>query len=233
VPLSRLGLVISVVCLSAGLARANDFSFTGTFVQDDQLQLFLFTAPSANTIVRTWGYAGGTNANGQVIPAGGFDPLLSVFDATGGLVGSSSLIALNDAGTPCPDQAPNCASADPVTGSAWDALLVLDTLNPGGTYALILSQTNNDPNQITGTFGDGLSHSGVGNFTAAEFHCCGTTPFWDGNCDQRTGNWAVDISGVGAAINAGAIITPEPGSLLVFAAGITGLALRWRSRKQL
>ena len=84
--LSRFGFVILAFCLSIGVAAAGNFSFTGTFSQDDQLQVFLFTAPSASTLLRTWSYAGGTNAAGQVILPGGFDPILSVFDATGGLL---------------------------------------------------------------------------------------------------------------------------------------------------
>ncbi len=92
----------SCVCLSlfllAGDASAANFSFTGTFSQDDQLELFQFTAPSALVTLETWSYAGGTNANGAVIPAGGFDPHISLFDATGGFGASSLLVASNNDG---------------------------------------------------------------------------------------------------------------------------------------
>src|SRR5215467_15619437 len=76
--LKQLIPALFCLCLSTGISSANNFSFVGVFSQDDQLEFFMFTAPSANVTVRTWGYAGGTNADGQLISAGGFDPILSV-----------------------------------------------------------------------------------------------------------------------------------------------------------
>ena len=181
--LSRLGIVILVFCMSIGVATAGTFSFTGIFTQDDQLELFQFTAPSASLVVQTWGYAGGTNGNGQVIAAGGFDPILSVFDATGGLLASSPLIDTNNDGAG--------VDADPTTGNAFDSLLALNSLSPGGTYVLVLSQNDNAP--LGGTYGDGFSQTGAGNFTAGEFGCGGTAPFCDASPAQRNGSWAVDI----------------------------------------
>ena len=51
--LSRIGLVSLALCLFAGVASAGNLSFTGVFTQDDQLHVFLFTAPAAGAIVRT------------------------------------------------------------------------------------------------------------------------------------------------------------------------------------
>ena len=96
--LSRFGFLVLAFCFSIGVAAAGNFSYTGAFSQDDQLEVFLFTAPSASTVVRTWSYAGGINDAGQVILPGGFDPILTVFDATGGLVAGSSLIDSNNDG---------------------------------------------------------------------------------------------------------------------------------------
>src|ERR1700739_1416457 len=177
--LSRLGIVTLAFCLSIGVATAGNFSFTGIFTQDDQLELFQFTAPSASLVVRTWGYAGGTNANGQVIAPGGFDPILSVFDATGGLLSSSALVDTNNDGAG--------VATDPTTGAAFDSLLALSSLSPGGTYVLVLSQNDNAPNNST--YGDGFSQSGMGNFTAGEFGCGGTAPFCDNTPAQRNGSW--------------------------------------------
>src|SRR5689334_1345629 len=95
---SRWTLAFVLSCFSAGVASAGNFSFVGTFSQDDQMEFFLLTAPTASTIIRTWGYAGGTNAASSVIPAGGFDPWISVFDTTltaGALVASSPLVGSN------------------------------------------------------------------------------------------------------------------------------------------
>src|SRR5215471_10778164 len=114
----RFGFGILAFCLSIGVAAAGNFSFTGVFTQDDQLQVFQFTAPSASTLLRTWGYAGGTNINGNLILPGGFDPILSVFDATGGLLSSSLLFDNNNDGAG--------VATDATTGSASDSLLLLN-----------------------------------------------------------------------------------------------------------
>ncbi len=223
--LSRLGIITLAFCLSIGVAAAGNVSFTGMFTQDDQLELFQFTATSASVVMRTWGYAGGTNANLQVILPGGFDPFLTLFDANGGLLPGSLLIDTNNDGVG--------VDADPTTGSNFDALLV-DNLIPGGTYVLILSQGGNTPGN---TYGDGFSQSGVGNYTAAAFGCDGSAPFCDATPAQRNGSWAVDILNVDGATDitngdAGGGTTPEPASMLLFGTGLTALALLGRRRKQ-
>lgn len=220
----RLGpcSLAALFCLAGSISQGGSFSFTGTFTQDDQLELFQFTAPSASVTLRTWSYAGGTNAAANVIPAGGFDTVLSLFDATGGLTSSSPLIAANDDGVG--------VATDPATGNAFDALLSLNTLNAGNTYVLVLSESDN----LAGpTYGAGFSQAGNGDFTAVEFPCGGTA-FCDSSLAQRTGNWAVDITGVGTASDITTSGAPEPGSFLLLAAGMTALALarrRARPRK--
>jgi hypothetical protein len=94
----RSSVRILAVGLSSGVASAGSISFyRRPSRQDDQLEIFLFTAPSAGFVAQTWSYAGGTNgASGDVIPPGGFDPVLSLFDATGGLTASSPLVADDD-----------------------------------------------------------------------------------------------------------------------------------------
>ena len=221
-----LGLIVLACCLSVGVACASPiFSFTGTFSQDDHLEIFLFTAPSASFVAQTLSYASGTNGAGTAIPAGGFDPVLSLYNATGGLVASSTLVAMNDDGAG--------AATDPITGNAFDSYLAVSTLNAGDTYALILSEFDNVP-VATGspTWGDGFTQSGQGDFTAGEFGCPDGTPFCDAPYPQRTGSWAVDIAGARSAsdITGG---TPEPGSILLLSAGLASLALLRRRIKQI
>lgn len=221
--LSCFKLLVLAFSLSIGVAAAGNFSYTGAFSQDDQLQVFLFTAPSASTVVRTWSYAGGINAAGQMILPGGFDPILTVFDATGGLVAGSPLIDSNNDGAG--------VDTDPATGNAFDSLLVLNLLTPGSTYALILSQNDNVANGPT--YGDGFGRSGQGNFTAGAFGCPGTDPFCDASPAQRNGQWAVDILGVGSATdvtNAGAV--PEPGTTLLLVTGLSSLVLLGRRKNK-
>jgi hypothetical protein len=201
------------------MAAASSFSFTGTFLTDDELRIFVFTAPSANVTVRTWSYAGGTNALGQVITAGGFDPELSIFDITGGLSASSILIDTNNDGAG--------VAIDPVTGSGLDSLLTLTTLSAGSTYALVLSQSGNDPGP---DFGSSFPQAGNPTFTSS--FGCGGSMFCDITPAQRNGNWAVDITGVRTAVDTSGPTVPEPSPAFLFAAGIGGIALLRRRRRQ-
>jgi len=211
----KLGLIAFVFFASAVVAPATDFSFTGTFTSDDQLQFFQFTAPSSSVTLKTLSYAGGTNAAGAIIAAGGFDPVLSLFDATGGLVGASLLIATNDDGSGVP--------TDPVTGNAFDSLLEINTLLSGGTYVLVLSQSGNFANGPD--FAGGFSEQGQGDFTPGFYGCSGTS-FCDVSAAQRTGAWAVDILGVGSASS-----VPEPGSVALLGTAIAGLVLLRRKKR--
>jgi hypothetical protein len=215
---SRSGLLVLLFVLSS-LATAANFSFTGTFVQDDNIQLFLFSAPSPTVMLRTWGYAGGVNTNGDTIAPGGFDPVLSVFDITGGFGPLSPFVGSNNDGAG--------VDADPVTFSAFDSLLQLNGLDPLHIYLLVLTESDNLANGPT--YGDGFTRDGQGNFTPSAFGCAGTDPFCDANVTQRNGQWAVDISGVGAASTPSAA-TPEPSSFLALTLGVSGLLLLRRRR---
>ena len=149
--LYRLAAAVALIAFLAGIASAANFSFTGTFSTDDQLQAFTFRVDSPSTVVaRTWSYAGGTNAAGQGIPRGGFDPILSLFDSTGTLIG------LNNDGT-------GFVATDPHTGAAFDSYLKMTSLAPG-TYTLVLTQSDNGPNGPT--LADGFHEQGNPKFTA-------------------------------------------------------------------
>src|SRR6266852_9642865 len=81
--------LVAGLALFAGQAFGASFSFTGTFATDDQLKQFTFNLSGTSTVtLRTWSYAGGTNANAGVIPRGGFDPWLSLYNAAGNLLQS-------------------------------------------------------------------------------------------------------------------------------------------------
>ena len=81
-------ICMALFCLIATTASAEAFSFTGTFQTDNDVQLFSFTIGADSTVTfLTLSYAGGTNAAHTVIPAGGFDPLLTLFDGSGDYLG--------------------------------------------------------------------------------------------------------------------------------------------------
>lgn len=122
-------VALGVLLCLPGLALADNFSFTGTFAADDDVQLFNFTVGASSTVTMiTKSYAGGTLADGTVISAGGFDPILSLFDSTGSLIGA------NDDGS-------FDVGIDPVTGRRFDTFLQLVLAT--GDYMVAVSQFNN------------------------------------------------------------------------------------------
>src|SRR5258708_3115248 len=158
--------------------RADTLSYTGNFVSDDVVQTFNFNVASQGLVTfQTFGYAGGINGAGNAIAAGGFDPLVSLFDSAG------DFLAFNNDGS-CVQ-----VGTDATTLNCFDAYLplVLDA----GSYTLAL--TENDNLAIGPTFADGFTQAGNGNFTCAEF--MGTPGgFCDASPSRRSNAWALDIT---------------------------------------
>lgn len=204
----------TAVIACSTVAQAANVSFTGMFTQDDNVQLFNFSLGAAATVsIRTLSYAGGTNAAGSVIPAGGFDPSLTLFSTIG------ALITQNDDGLGAVD--------DPRTFAAYDAL-ISRALQPG-MYTVSLAQSGNFAR------GPGLSNgflrAGQGNYTSgASFDpsCAGATRFCDVSgfspANQRTGFFAVDFLNVDraslGAAGGGVAVVPVPAALPLLAAGL-------------
>lgn len=197
-------VLVLTLAVAAGLmmvtqARADSFSFTGTFSQDDNVQLFNFSVgATSNVLLQTWSYAGGMDAAGAQIPEGGFDPMLALFD------GNGNFITGNDDG--------GCVLVprDPVTTNCWDSYINRTDLAPG-SYTVALTEYQNLPND--NDLADGFEQDGQGNFTTKFANSntpAGCTQFidFDGNC--RTGNWELDIEGVKAASMQPASPVPEP-----------------------
>jgi hypothetical protein len=146
-----------VSIFSIGRASAADFSFSNNLPSDNAVATFTFSlvAP-ANVTLRTFSFAGGTNAAGTAIPAGGFDPILAVFDSTGALIDD------NDDGD-CPP-----LTIDPISGDCYDTYLELTNL-PAGDYTVAVTQYDNfatGPN-----LSDGFDGTDAVNFD-------GRTSFW-------------------------------------------------------
>jgi len=178
--LRTLALVAAATCL-ANLAAGADFSFNGYFGEDDDQAVFSIQVVTAGTVtIQTWSYAGGTDAAGQVIPRGGFDPYVSLFDASGVLIGE------NDDGAG--------KALDPHTGAALDSLLS-EFLVPG-FYTVVLTESPNGPNGPT--LANGFHDDGNPTFTSV--YGCGFTTFCDVTGDHRTPNWELDIDNVAIAL---------------------------------
>jgi PEP-CTERM motif len=204
-----IGAVIAIFGNLTALtpARAGGMSYTGTFSVDNDVELISFALSTTSDVtIETWSYAGGTNFVGDVIPAGGFDTIVTLFDPSG------NFINYNDDGSG--------VATDPVTGAAFDSLLQMSALAPG-TYTVALTQFDNFANGPT--LGDGFSESGNPNFTL-NFAPSGSSGFfWDVTENERTGNWALDI------ITSNTV--PEPSALLLGGLGLIGAFTFARQRR--
>jgi PEP-CTERM motif len=149
----------------------------------------------------TYSYGGGTSLTGAVVPAGGLEPYLSLFDGSGNFLTSTFWGSIT--GTNCPP------GAGLVGGVCDDVELDGGTLTPG-TYYIALSAWENmsfAENLGTGTLADGFT--GLGNLG-----------------DGENLNYAFDV-----ILPDNVTATPEPASMALLAAGLGGLVLRKRSKK--
>lgn len=208
-----LAVSAAIALLMGGApASAANFSFTGNFGTDDAVQLFNFNVDSVSTVtLRTLSYAGGTNAAGETIARGGFDPVLSLFDASGALLGVGD------------DGGYGVVATDALTSSAWDGFLT--ALLAPGAYTVALTQYDN---YSFGNLADGFWRVGEGNFTV--YIGCPTSgpAFNDASGEEgcaRTDHWAVDILNVTSAV-----AVPEPASLSLFGLGLAGLGFIRRKK---
>ncbi len=194
--------------LAASAIQATSFSFQGSFSTDDQFQLFSFVLATDSTVTfRTYGYGGGTDFAGTVIPPGGFDPELTWYMADGTEVGN------NNDGT--------CSQVATYNKSCLDSFA--QPFLTAGTYILALTESGNDPN---GDLSAGFAQQGNPNFTAIPGLCSG--PFCDFNGNQDNGHWAVDVLNVTSASGPGSV--PEPATILLTGGGITLIALTRRNK---
>lgn len=205
-------------CLAIGLfamsavhqAKAVTMTYTGTFTTDDQVAQFMISVPTSQIYTfYTTSYGGGANLNGTTTPAGGFVPVLSLFNSTGMIVGS-------DGGS---GMCRGAAMPGAGTGLCDDAYLVRTLA--AGNYTLVLTEF---PNVAIGSLSDGFLFAGSPNATG---DVCGVSggKFLQSDvapCVQRTGNYSVDVSS--------ATPVPEPASwILVLPAA---LLLGFVSRNQ-
>ena len=203
-------LAVCLFSLASVVAKADNFSFTGNLNSINDVQLFTFTVGAgSNVVLRTWSYAGGVNAAGQVIAEGGFDPILALFQGTGA---SAVFINQND------DGGAN-VPGDAVTGAHYDTYLAVNNLAPGDYTVSVMDFANfaNGP-----TLGDGFSGGALTGGT-----------FRDATGHNRDSHWAFDILGVQAATtpdNPTTPAVPEPSSIALFGSGLVGIVNLARKR---
>ena len=163
-------------CLSAPVFGQSQ-SFAGTFNADADAPGFSFTLNgTAPVIIRTYSYAGGTTAAGVVVPGGGFDPTLSLYDSSGNFI-----VGNRDGG--CGNVA-----ADPVTSFCWDSYL--NVTLPAGAYTVVITQSENLPNGPT--LASSFVYAAQPNFSMPAG--ASSSGFWDLFPSKRTSAYSFDVS---------------------------------------
>jgi len=201
----KLKTIASIFALSLTMSAASaaNFSFTGNFTYDNDVQAFSFVVGSPSSVsLRSWSWAGGVNAAGQNIAAGGFDPILALFDSTGNRVGEQ-----DDAG---------CGLVASNTGRCWDTFFTTNLA--AGTYTATIQQYNNFN---LGSLALGFQFDGVANQNFRN-------GFHDAGNNVRDSHWAFDILNVNEATQNGRV--PEPASLALLGLGLLGVGAARRRK---
>jgi len=217
-------------------------SCTGIAETPEDVLLESFTLAAGATItVQTYGFGGGTNAAGDSISPGGFDSLVALFSGTP----TAATILTDGGGNPIASAdnlsiySPGCPPAGlvtvgTVTGVCGDNTLAA-TLS-AGTYTLLLSDANFvplavNPNVFLGpydltdstssNYGSSTNNGAYNDFSSGVFQTCASLV----DCNTDTGNFAVDITGLGPT----SAPVPEPGTLTLLAGGLAVLFRKARS----
>jgi len=201
--------VTALASIGLGAAQAATQSFQGQFGLDDELFSTSFWLGKDDQLsVQTFSFAGGKTGLGDLVPAGGFAPVLALFTAGGELL----QLARGSAGA-CGDP----SSPDPASGFCWDAQFSMAL--PAGHYTLVLSQDGNEP--LSSLLSDGYSQTGIPDYTGLAYLGQPGQHFVQVDASQRSGHWAFDMQ---------AASVPEPASALLWLLGATGLLVRRRQQ---
>ena len=238
----KLGLTFGAVALGllalpAAQAQTTPAFYSGTFLQDDshsKTYSFDIVSPGMVTLYTT-SYGGGLNVDGSTTAAGGFDPVINLFDAKG------AYITYDDDASPF-------GKTDPKTDAAMDAGIQANGdmqmhLDPG-TYQVVVTEWNSYPLQADNTdpsvtygLSDGFTRDGQGNFTGDYFGnpdgSQAGMSFIDANHTKRSNYFNLNITSEFPPVTAAvpeASTTISFGLLMALGLGGAGVAARKKAR---
>jgi hypothetical protein len=225
-----LWIALFALALGATEARAQTtISYTGTLSSSVDSVDFVITLATAGTVgLQTYGFGGGTNAAGIVISPGGTDPFLAIFSGTGSgatiltdgsiTYGTSMDLTNYPSFGGCPPAGAPTIGGSPQCG---DITMTLPSLG-AGTYTVVLSDGQYIANAVfdNGTLGEGFS-----DFTGGVFCNVAINGV---SCPNTSGAYALDIT-----TPSNLSPTPEPGTLVLFASGLTLMGFLFRKRRLL
>jgi hypothetical protein len=203
-------------------------SFTGILASSDSVfETTITISAGTDVLLQTYGFGGGTNAQGTAIAPGGTDPFLAIFSG----VGSTAAILTDGMGDPygtsvdltnyasftgCPP-AGALNFGGPICADVTMSLSALDA----GTYTVVLSDGQYIANAVfdNGTLGEGFSDLTGGVFCNIANNGV--------NCpDPLGGAYALDITTTSPPS-----AVPEPGTLELVGSCLFGLGIfhrRWQ-----
>ena len=193
--------------MATSVAQAGTGAWQGTFTQDDQWLAIGLDLTATDTLsITTFSY-GGLAAPSSGIAAGGFAPVLALFD------GASNLLQLA-AGSANACGVAGSGDQDPSSGFCWDAHLSAPGL-VAGHYTVVLSQDGNTP--LGPTLADGYLMAGMPDYTSI-YNGVPGSHFIDVTGQQRSGFYALGIGTLTSPV-------PEPTTTLMWVLGLAGLGL--------
>jgi hypothetical protein len=221
----RGGWIIALVGLiaSCSIGNAATISFSGSFIFDDDVQFFQYSSPTAGIVT----------VNTASFAAGGFAPILALYDTSGVLLFTADGPATNDCSIAGPDSAGTIYCYD--AKFEWNSIA-------NSTYYVAVSQYDNFPiNDIPATLDISMWNSATTFSEYGNHFFSGGDPFGPGCPPQlgfclndgtpRSPNWTVQFTGPSGLI---ATPIPETSPVLLMLGGLAivfGKLLRRQSRR--
>jgi hypothetical protein len=214
-------LVTALLAFAVTPARADSTqSYVGTLASPETSDgILLNLMATSDVTLQTYGFGGGTNAQGALIAPGGTDLFVGLFVADG-----LALDFINGTSLDLTNYTPGCPPANTVSNfgdtTCGDVQLSFTAL-AAGSYTIIISDGQFIPLAALGastTFDDSFFDFTGGVFCNLQDVDTGTA------CPNTSGAWALDVTESGPSVPA-----PEPATLLFLC---TGLALTLGARKR-